>query len=469
MLALDPKYKMRKAKKNVFFYRFDPDQMDLADQKALHSNIAIILSFFDGHNSINDILSAIEYLLDMTKDEATLVLDKILDEWKSFMIDVQHKVRNDKPADFIIPVDKIDCNVISLEAPLYLSLNITQRCGACRCVYCYAEKKDSRPLGEMSFDQIVDILKQARELKMEIITLSGGDAFVRQDITDNIEMIVESDINLQISTKQFLSEYTISRLKDIGIDQIQISIDCIDNALSKRLTGIPKFAQRVLDTIRKLKESGITVTTNSVITGLNAHDVPALVNKLVSMGIEKIRLSQYYRSAYRHSDDLFITEEQGIKLQDFVEKFNATHEGVTINLSLSITPRDNEESDTKSQNTIKSFVERPMCSAGKLSMLILPNGKVIPCEQMPCIQEFILGDATVKPIKEIWNSSRFQGFFSPERLLFKGTVCYDCEYFDLCVLKKGWCMRDAWKAYDTIYQVNPMCPKAETVPGKRMS
>ncbi len=341
-------------------------------------------------------------------------------------------------------------------------LCITQKCGGRNCIYCYAQDESSCHLGEMEFKHIAKIIEQAKTNKVVVITLSGGDPFVHKNIIDIIQMIVEAKIDLQLSTKQFLTDNTISRLKNIGLRSIQISIDAFENELAKIMTGVSMYAAKAFDTIKRLQKNEIEVSTNTIVTCLNAENVPELVCELYNIGVKVMRLSRYFRSAYKHSDELFLLESQETKLREFVDNFVSKHPDIYLHLSGTGESIENSKSKTKEEE-IKRFANRGACSAGRTGMVILPNCKVIPCEQLPCEDEYVLGDTSRQTLSEIWNSQRFKGFFAPDRSLFQGTICYDCEHYDLCVIKNGWCSRDAWKAFGTIYQTNPICPKADPV------
>lgn len=464
MLALDPAYKLRRTETNIFFYRFDPDAMDVVDQRTLHPNVAILLALFNGQNSLDDIRSSFQYLLDLPNNSFSLVFEEFMKEWRPFMIETRERVRTDDPSDFVISAEKIDHSHLFLDAPIHLVLNLTNRCGGRNCIYCYAEGVSTCKPADMSLPHAEHIVSQAEEIGVEYITLSGGDAFVMPNVFRIIDLIVKSGIEVQLSTKQFLSRHSAAELLNMGVTRVQISIDCLDNSLSEILTGVPRYASRAIQTIERLQKSGLTVTTNSVVTGLNIHDIPSLIRRLVSMGIPTIRLSQYFRSAYHHSDNLFLEGDGVAQLAHFVDSFGAEHMDVSIRLSALLISSVEDTSET-----LNRFLKRPMCSAGRLSMLILQDGKVLPCEQMPSTDEYVLGDTSAQSIREIWNSPRFRAFFAPDRSRFEGTTCYNCEHFEACVHDKGWCFRDAWKAYGTAYQINPMCPKAFDTPGKRMS
>jgi radical SAM protein with 4Fe4S-binding SPASM domain len=462
MLALDPKYRLRKTRTNVLFYRFDEEALDLVDQKVLHPNTAILLSFFDGQNTLAEIESASKFLFELPDEHVSTALAQFVETWRPFMIEVDVKSRRDDPHRFVMPASDVDLTQVCCHEPLYLALALTEECGR-NCVYCYADRGNPEYPRQLSFEQIAVIIEQCAAMNMEFLMLSGGDPFVRTDIIDILSLVIKAGIRMQLSTKQFLTPETIAQMRNIGVGCIQISIDCISDALAQKMVGVPCFASRSLKTIEMLQQAGIVVTTNSVVTDMNVHEIPALVERLASMGIPLIRLSQYHRSAYHHSDDLFVSNEKMKRLKDFVESFNSRKWGGRVHLSSFL-----DTSEKSTHERVSDFLKRSCCSFGRMSFFISANGKILPCEQLPATEEFVLGDATREPLIDVWNSKRLREFVIPARDAFDGTVCADCEHYDACVLKKGWCIRDAWKAFGRSHQVHSMCPKAEATPGRRL-
>ncbi|MEZ5360488.1 MAG: radical SAM protein [Candidatus Zixiibacteriota bacterium] len=463
MLALHPEYKLRKTKTNILLYRFDYDTMDLADQKALHPNAAILLSLFDGKNSIDDIHCAIKYLFEYSTDEASKILNNFIDEWKKYLTDTSKRIRYDKPNDFIIDSNQVNQEIILCESPLYIGLNITQQCNR-NCIYCYAENSSIREFPEMTIAHLENIVNQIIECEMEFVILSGGDPFLRHEMFNILEMLNSANIPVQLSTKQFLNKGTINRLRHCGIEHIQLSIDSLDDNIAYKMIGVHNYASKMIDTLVELLNSGFKVSTNTVVCSINYGSLKNLVEKFIECGVSNIRLSQYIRSAYRHNDNLFITDKQAQELMEYVIELrqNKIYSNVTFG---------NAISDKKApiEKRIEKFVDRSICSAGRMSMVIMPNGMVIPCEQLPCRSEFIVGDATKQTIMEIWNSEKFYSFIMPDRERMRNTICFNCKFYDKCINVKGLCMRDSWKAFNTPFQINPFCPNAESVNGLRLS
>jgi AdoMet-dependent heme synthase len=65
---------------------------------------------------------------------------------------------------------------VRLNVPLSAHLDITYRCNE-RCVHCYLDHDDH---GELTFDEIRDLLSQMAEAGVLFLTISGGGAAAAQ-------------------------------------------------------------------------------------------------------------------------------------------------------------------------------------------------------------------------------------------------------------------------------------------------
>jgi MoaA/NifB/PqqE/SkfB family radical SAM enzyme len=70
-----------------------------------------------------------------------------------------------------------------LNIPLSVQLDLTYRCNE-RCVHCYLDHHDH---GEMTTAEIKHLLDEMAEAGVFILTLSGGEIFLRKDFFDLLE------------------------------------------------------------------------------------------------------------------------------------------------------------------------------------------------------------------------------------------------------------------------------------------
>src|SRR3989454_4586002 len=80
-------------------------------------------------------------------------------------------------------MQEMTATALRLGVPLSVQLDITYRCNE-RCVHCYLDHDDH---GEMTTAEIKHLLDQLAEAGVFILTLSGGEIFMRKDFFEILE------------------------------------------------------------------------------------------------------------------------------------------------------------------------------------------------------------------------------------------------------------------------------------------
>jgi cyclic pyranopterin phosphate synthase len=121
----------------------------------------------------------------------------------------------------------------------YLRVSITDRCNY-RCIYCQSEKEfEFIPHKEiLRFEEIVEIVQEAVNLGITKVRVTGGEPLVREGIVDFIRHLRKinklEDISLTTNAF-FLSEYA-EKLKDAGLNRVNISLDSLQEEKYKKIT-----------------------------------------------------------------------------------------------------------------------------------------------------------------------------------------------------------------------------------------
>ena len=333
-----------------------------------------------------------------------------------------------------------------LSSPLLLSLVLTYECN-CYCKYCFVNaSKNNVEKNILEEKKVINMIEESKRIGIAAINITGGDPFVRKDIYNIIRKCIELDIEINISTKERLTKNQIKKLKSIGLKNIQISLDSLDNNITKYLTGIENFSTDMVDTINNLICNDINVTVNSVVTKLNINDIPKLIKKLNEMGVKRHFISPYLRTLGRHDEKLFPGENQYLKLDEFIKNYDGNiridYKSPNYNLT--------------NENKLESI---PRCSGGRMGIVVIPNGDVTICERLLDNKECIIGNINKNTIQEIREDKRIIELIEPRREKFMGTECYICDHFDECILDKGLCYARCKIIYGNIYNKDPLCPK----------
>ncbi|HWR83804.1 MAG TPA: radical SAM protein [Candidatus Deferrimicrobium sp.] len=399
---------------------------------------------------MDEIISLLSSVTRVSREQAEAFMMNYLREVKDFLVE---GMINDKyqPYDFIMPKSSVDMSHFRLKTPLSLVLLLTYRCSS-HCLYCYANRDSREDLSEMGLAFAKAIVDQACDSKVQVMYLGGGDPFTRRWVFDLIEYINSKDIILILSTKEYLTPNMCFRLADSGVLRMQVSIDSLKPESTEMLVGRKGYVAEAIHTIGNLQLAGITVSTNSVVTKYNVMDIPELVKYLVSAVIENIVLSRYYRSTYRHCDSLFVDDSDIAWLNDQIDKINK-HNAIVA------TPRL-DSGNLTNQEKFAKFLSRARCAFGRMGLVITPSGKVIPCEQLPSKEPFLLGDLSKTTLNDVWQSDKVKSLLYPEKSYFLGRACYECEHYVKCVHEMGWCVRDVYKVYGSAWGIHPLCPKS---------
>lgn len=121
----------------------------------------------------------------------------------------------------------------------YLRISVTDRCNL-RCTYCMPEKgvtlKRHRDI--LSYEQIVQVAREAIGLGIKKIRLTGGEPLVRKGILSLVKQLktLPGLEELVVTTNGVLLETMARPLKEAGMDRINVSLDTLDPEKYKKLT-----------------------------------------------------------------------------------------------------------------------------------------------------------------------------------------------------------------------------------------
>lgn len=121
----------------------------------------------------------------------------------------------------------------------YLRVSVTDRCNL-RCVYCMpAEGIQLLSHHDiLTFDEIIEVVKEAVEMGVTKVRITGGEPLVRRGITRLVEMIarVPGIGDLSMTTNGILLAEFAKELKEAGLQRVNISLDTMDPEKFREIT-----------------------------------------------------------------------------------------------------------------------------------------------------------------------------------------------------------------------------------------
>ena len=182
----------------------------------------------------------------------------------------------------------------------YLRVSVTERCNF-RCQYCMPEKPFSWVPQEnlLSFEELFKFIKLAIDEGVRKIRITGGEPLLRQDLDRFVAMIHDyaSQIDLALTTNGYLLPETAQRLRDAGLQRINISLDSLKPAVAAQIAQ-KNVLGKVLEGIDKAMEVGLGIKINMVpLKGINDGEILDLLEFARERGI-RIRFIEYMENAH---------------------------------------------------------------------------------------------------------------------------------------------------------------------------
>jgi radical SAM protein with 4Fe4S-binding SPASM domain len=270
-----------------------------------------------------------------------------------------------------------------LGVPFSVQLDLTYRCNE-QCVHCYLDHEDH---GEMTTVEIKHLLKEMAEAGVFILTLSGGEIFMRKDFFEILEYARELTFCIKLKTNAVLiREAQAARLRDLGVESIQVSIYSHRPEIHDAITKVRGSLRRSIDAIRFLKSEGLKVIIANVLMTENmqdCHGVRALADELGTESVIDPTVTPMM-DGDRSTLDLNAGESalrtlfRDETFVDNVEEFCAPP------------PAPTED----------SMASLP-CSAGHTACYVSPYGEFYPCVQFP----LSCGNVRQQRFIDIWRDS----------------------------------------------------------------
>ncbi len=172
----------------------------------------------------------------------------------------------------------------------YLRISVVDRCNL-KCLYCMpAHGAGFEAWDELlSYNEIVTLTRYFSELGICKVRLTGGEPLVRKDVAElifRIREIPEVD-EMALSTNGVFLKGQARKLKDAGLDRINISLDTLNRNRFREIAKQDRLRE-VLDGIDEALDCGFKpLKLNTVLLrGINQDEIVDLVRFAIEKSIE---------------------------------------------------------------------------------------------------------------------------------------------------------------------------------------
>ncbi len=305
---------------------------------------------------------------------------------------------------------------------------MTEKCNL-RCKHCYTESKYLE--NELSTSEIFDVIDQYAKLtrlwdipkKSNILTISGGEPFVRKDIFEILERACRYKkflLPTVMTNGVLINENVVKKLKKIGIYSVQVSIDGMEETHDK-IRGKGSF-KKAVGALGMLSGKIPHLSASLVLSKENFGEIGEVAELCRGLGVDALRVPRLVPiGRSKESKKIIFTPRETREMYDKIHDINERLEKKGSKLRLTIGSEGSLWSIEK-----KDFPNYEFCSIGYHVIIVAPNGDVLPCRRLPI------------KVGNIREKSLFEVFYSSEKLWSIRNVnnindtCKKCRHFDRC-------------------------------------
>jgi len=311
-------------------------------------------------------------------------------------------------------MQEMSAKALRLNIPLNVQLDLTYRCNE-RCVHCYLDHDDH---GEMTTSEIKHLLDEMAEAGVFILTLSGGEIFLRKDFFELLEYSRRLMFCVKLKTNAVLiREREAKRIRDLGVESIQISIYSHRPEVHDAITLIPGSLKRSVDAIRFLTSQGLRVIIGNVLMTHNLEDYQGVRELAAELGVDCTTDPTITPMMDGNRSTLNLSVDQNALRNVFRD---ASLVG-DVDEFCAIPPKPGE-----------SDLEATPCSAGHTACYVSPYGDVFPCVQFP----IPTGNVRQQRFVDIWRHSEQMNEVRSIRVKDL-TTCTSCTHVSNCTRCPG--------------------------------
>lgn len=286
-----------------------------------------------------------------------------------------------------------------LNQPTTLLAEVTYRCPL-HCPYCSNPLEMSRAEAELSTEDWKRVFSEARQLGVLQLGLSGGEPLVRKDLEELVAHArAEGMYSTLVTSGLGLTRVRAQRLKEAGIDHIQISFQDSETDTAEKIAGIKSVKQK-LEAAAQVKALDLAFSVNVVLHRKNLDHLEAIIEMAAGLGADRLELAntQYYGWALKNRVMLQPTRAQVEASKAIAEAAIRRYKGKMQ--ILYVLP-----------DYYEAYPKACYGGWGNVYILVTPEGRALPCHGATQIPSLEFVNVREKPLEWIWrNSPIFNAF-----------------------------------------------------------
>lgn len=328
--------------------------------------------------------------------------------------------------------------------PLWLLAELTYDCPL-HCPYCSNPTNLGDTKDELTTEQWLTVFKQARKMGAVQLGFSGGEPLLRKDLEVLVKEARAMGFYTNLITSGIgLTQKRIAKLKEAGLDHIQISFQGADPELNDAIAGRGKAYLQKFSMAQSVKAQGYPMVLNFVISKQNIAQMPEILSLSCQLKADYVELAtaQYYGWAYDNRDHLLPSQEQLINAEAIVNEFRDKQHGQGPQF-IFVTPDYYEDRPKACMN-----------GWGTTFLTVTPDGSALPCHSAKMLP-LTFPNVKDKSVSDIWTKDFSFNYFRGDSWM--PAPCKSCDEKEKDF---GGCRCQAYMMTGDMHKTDPVCSKS---------
>ncbi|TPM90169.1 pyrroloquinoline quinone biosynthesis protein PqqE [Mesorhizobium sp. B2-1-3A] len=332
----------------------------------------------------------------------------------------------------------------ALLPPVAMLAELTHRCPL-QCPYCSNPLDLMKADREMTTEAWLELFRQAGEMGVLQVHLSGGEPTLRRDLEQFVSALSQAGVYTNLITAGIgLAGARLELLARAGLDHVQVSFQ---GANADTTTRIGRHAGAHADKLavaRQARELGMALTINAPIHRHNILEVPDYIDLALSLGAERLEIANVQYAGWALLNRRHLLPDRAS-----IEQQIATVEAARARLVGVM------EIDFVVADHFATYPKPCMGGWGRDAFVVGPDGAVLPCHAAATIASLRFERFGSRPLADIWRDSpAFNAFRGTDWML---EPCRSCERREI---DWGGCRCQALALAGDAVAADPVCVRS---------
>ncbi|WP_299841872.1 pyrroloquinoline quinone biosynthesis protein PqqE [uncultured Paracoccus sp.] len=338
----------------------------------------------------------------------------------------------------------LDGNPVTPRAPMAMLAEVTHRCPLA-CPYCSNPVELTRAGNELSPADWARVFREAAELGVLQVHISGGEPGARRDLAEIVAGAREAGLYVNLITSGIgITRARLEELDRAGVEHVQLSLQGIRPDMADRISGHPGSWDKKMAFADWVTEIGFPLTVNAVVHRQNMERLSEMIDLSERLGARRIEVAtvQFHGWADLNRAALMPTREQAAFARQVVNDARLRLRGRMV---IDYVPADHHA----------IYPKACMGGWGSTGLNVTPDGTVLPCHAAQSIKGMAFETVRERSLAEIWSlSDSFNAF--------RGTAWMPepCQTCERKTVDFGGCRCQAMALAGDARATDPVCSKS---------